>query len=229
MNSKSMNALFALVLVFSFVVPTSAYAALSRAEGTDRTAAARASQWTGTIIGVNFGEHSVIITEGTALDHIKKFAQRSIKIGPETGIYKNDEPITFEDLDVGQRITATGEYNAAKRIVAAERVDLGARVATAPAPKAQAVAAIDDEPKPAPAPAAVKKAKFTKNLKVGSSGSEVIALQKILIAKKYLPAGTRLGNFGSQTKSALQKFQRASGVSATGTVGPQTRTKLNKI
>lgn len=225
MTSKSMNALFALVLVFSFVVPTSAYAALSRAEGTDRTAAARASQWTGTIIGVNFGEHSVVITEGTALDHIKKFAQRSIKISSDTQLFKNDEPITFEDLDVGQRITATGEYNAAKRIIAAERVDLGARVATAPAPKAQAVAAIDDEPQPA----AVKKAKFTKNLKMGSSGSEVIALQKILIAKKYLPSGTKLGNFGAQTKSALQKFQKASGISATGSVGPQTRTKLNKI
>lgn len=197
--------------------------ARSKAEGADRTAAARASEWTGTVIGVNFGDHSVVITEGTALDHIKKFAQRSVKVTSDSQVFKNGEFAAFEDLDVGQRITVSGAYNAKSRIVTAERVDIGVRVAAVPAAKPKAAAVSDT-------PVAAKKVLIARNLQIGSSGAEVIALQKILIAKKFLvmPRGAKLGTFGVQTKTALQKYQKAMGISATGSVGPQTRTKLNK-
>lgn len=195
----------------------------SKAEGADRTAAAKAAQWTGTIIGVNFGEHSVVITEGTALDHIKKFAQRSVKVTSDSQVFKNGEFAAFEDLDVGQRITVSGSYNAKSRIVTADRVDIGTRVAAVPAAKPKAAAVSDT-------PVVAKKVLLARNVQVGSSGADVVALQKLLIAKKFLvmPSGVKLGTFGVQTKAALQKYQKAVGLPATGAVGPQTRAKLNK-
>jgi len=204
-------------------LPAQAATAKSKAEGADRTAAAKAAEWTGTVIGVNFGEHSVVITEGVLLDHIKKFAQRSVKFTSDSEIFKNGDLASFEDLDVGQRITVRGSYNAAKRIVTADRVDIGTRVAAVPAAKPQAAAVSD-------APVVAKKVLIARNIQVGSSGADVIALQKILIAKKFLamPSGAKLGTFGVQTKTALQKYQKAVGLPATGSVGPQTRTKLNK-
>ncbi len=227
MTLTSHHYAFVLALVlgsfFSQIMPAQAATIRSRAEGADRTAAARASEWTGTIIGVNFGEHSVVITEGTKLDHIKKFAQRSVKVTSDSQVFKNGEFAAFEDLDVGQRITVSGSYNAKSRIVTAERVDIGVRVAAVPAEKPKAAAVSD-------VPAAPKRVLISHNLQTGSSGSEVVALQKILIAKKMLvmPSGTKLGTFGAQTKTALQKYQKSVGLPATGAVGPQTRAKLNK-
>lgn len=225
LKSHYYASVFALVLggVLIQTIPAEAAVIRSKAEGADRTAAARASEWTGTIIGVNFGEHSVVITEGTKLDHIKKFAQRSIKITSDSEVFKNGEPVAFEDLDVGQRITVRGSYNAKQRIVTAERVDIGTRVAAVPPAKPKAAAVTE-------APVAQKKTLISQNLQVGSSGAEVIALQKILIAKKMLvmPSGAKLGTFGAQTKSALQKYQKSVGLPTTGAVGPQTRAKLNK-
>lgn len=197
--------------------------AKSKAEGVDRTAAAKASQWSGTVIGVNFGEHSIVITEGVLIDHIKKFAQRSVKFTSDSEIFKNGDLASFEDLDVGQRITVQGSYNAAKRIVTADRVDIGTRIAAVPVAKPQAAAVSD-------APVVAKKVLLARNVQVGSSGADVVALQKLLIAKKFLvmPSGAKLGTFGVQTKTALQKYQKAVGLPATGAAGPQTRAKLNK-
>lgn len=62
---------------------------------------------------------------------------------------------------------------------------------------------------------------FTKNLKLGSTGKEVTELQKIL---KISPTGY----FGSLTRATLIKFQKANNLPQTGTVGPMTRTILNK-
>lgn len=64
-------------------------------------------------------------------------------------------------------------------------------------------------------------ASFTKDLMVGSSGSEVSALQSAI---GVTPA---TGYFGSVTKAAVQKFQTSKGISATGFVGPLTRAALN--
>ena len=69
-------------------------------------------------------------------------------------------------------------------------------------------------------------------LSLGLSGSDVIALQNALIAKGYLPAGKNTGYFGTQTQTALEKFQCAnkiacaSSVSGYGIYGPKTQSIL---
>jgi hypothetical protein len=70
---------------------------------------------------------------------------------------------------------------------------------------------------------------FSQNLTVGSTGSDVIALQQILINKGYLTSvSAPTGYFGNCTQSALEKFQTANGISpVSGYFGPKTRTFLN--
>jgi murein L,D-transpeptidase YcbB/YkuD len=67
------------------------------------------------------------------------------------------------------------------------------------------------------------------NLKTGSSGNDVISLQKFLEAKGILtlPAGTTEGYFGSLTKKALISFQISVGLPATGYFGPMTRAAIS--
>ncbi len=69
---------------------------------------------------------------------------------------------------------------------------------------------------------------FTSLLKVGSSGSEVTALQKTLVAQGFL-ATTPNGNFGPATLAALKKFQTAHKISPLGYTGPSTRAVLNGL
>lgn len=71
---------------------------------------------------------------------------------------------------------------------------------------------------------------FTQNLTVGSTGSEVTALQQMLVAQGHLvmPAGTAYGYFGSLTKAAVAKWQAANGIApAAGYFGPISRAKAN--
>src|SRR3989344_5540090 len=73
---------------------------------------------------------------------------------------------------------------------------------------------------------------FTQNLTVGSTGSEVSALQQWLVSKGYLvmPAGVAMGYFGNLTKSALAKYQASAGITpAVGYLGPITRAKVNSL
>lgn len=76
------------------------------------------------------------------------------------------------------------------------------------------------------APAA--RAEFMMDLTVGSTGSDVTALQTWLIAGGYsIPAGAT-GYFGAQTQAALAAYQAANGISpAAGYFGPITRAKVN--
>ena len=69
---------------------------------------------------------------------------------------------------------------------------------------------------------------FTANLSRGSSGTEVLALQKFLAGEGMLTA-TPNGYYGPQTEAAVVKFQAAHGVSQLGIVGPSTRAALNQI
>ena len=71
---------------------------------------------------------------------------------------------------------------------------------------------------------------FTQNLTIGSRGTEVTALQQMLVAQGHLvmPAGVAMGYFGSLTKAAVAKWQTANGVSPTaGYWGPISRAKAN--
>lgn len=73
---------------------------------------------------------------------------------------------------------------------------------------------------------------FSQNLTVGSTGSEVVALQQMLVAQGHLvmPAGVAYGYFGSLTKAAVAKWQAANGVSpAAGYWGPLSRAKANAM
>ncbi len=67
---------------------------------------------------------------------------------------------------------------------------------------------------------------FTKAISLGSSGTEVLELQKRLKSEGYLSA-TPNGNFGPATQSAVKAYQRAQGLSPLGNVGPATRAALN--
>ncbi len=71
------------------------------------------------------------------------------------------------------------------------------------------------------------KGKFTKTLKKGSSGTEVKDLQKKLTSLA-LYKGPITGSFGSETESALKKFQAKNKLEQTGETGPLTRNVLNK-
>lgn len=72
-----------------------------------------------------------------------------------------------------------------------------------------------------------------RTLSLGSSGSDVTALQNALIAKKYLPEGKNTGYFGLLTQTAVQKFQCAQSIVCANTggvgygiYGPRTRAML---
>jgi peptidoglycan hydrolase-like protein with peptidoglycan-binding domain len=71
-------------------------------------------------------------------------------------------------------------------------------------------------------------ATFTRSLTIGSTGSDVTALQNWLISKGYtIPAGAT-GYFGAQTKAAVAAYQSAKGISpAAGYFGPITMASVN--
>lgn len=71
---------------------------------------------------------------------------------------------------------------------------------------------------------------FTKNLSIGSTGADVIALQNILESKGFLvmPAGISKGTFGKTTSISVKAYQITKGIRATGQVGPLTIAELNK-
>jgi peptidoglycan hydrolase-like protein with peptidoglycan-binding domain len=72
---------------------------------------------------------------------------------------------------------------------------------------------------------------FTRDLTLGSSGSDVTALQKFLNSHGFMVAASGPGSagmettlFGGMTKAALAKFQAAHGIMpASGYFGPKTR------
>ncbi|MDB5259484.1 MAG: stage sporulation protein SpoIID [Candidatus Taylorbacteria bacterium] len=73
---------------------------------------------------------------------------------------------------------------------------------------------------------------FQYDMRAGSESSDVALLQGWLMNHGYdIPAlrsnGIAKGYFGSQTKTAVIKFQAVSGIPATGVVGPITRGKIN--
>src|SRR4051812_33332380 len=69
---------------------------------------------------------------------------------------------------------------------------------------------------------------FTRSLSVGSSGTDVAALQQFLFTKGYL-AVKPTGYYGGLTKYAVQYFQDINHLEQTGSVGPKTRSLLNSL
>ncbi len=64
-----------------------------------------------------------------------------------------------------------------------------------------------------------------RNLKKGMRGTDVKSLQQLLIDLGYAP-GPVDGVFGPKTRAAVIEFQKASGITQDGIVGPVTRGKL---
>lgn len=69
--------------------------------------------------------------------------------------------------------------------------------------------------------------KFLTDFGIGTQGESVIELQKRLRSEGYFTHPTNTGYFGPATAAAVQAYQRAHGLSATGYVGPLTRNSLN--
>jgi peptidoglycan hydrolase-like protein with peptidoglycan-binding domain len=82
-------------------------------------------------------------------------------------------------------------------------------------------------PSAAPVAAPVVAPVFTLALHLGSSGSQVTALQKLL-TKLHFYSSPITGYYGPLTVKAVSAFQKANKISALGTVGPATRAALNK-
>jgi peptidoglycan hydrolase-like protein with peptidoglycan-binding domain len=69
---------------------------------------------------------------------------------------------------------------------------------------------------------------WNRNLSVGSRGSDVLNLQKVLINEGYLKLDSPTTYFGPLTRSALIRYQRANGITpAVGYFGPLTRKHIN--
>ena len=70
---------------------------------------------------------------------------------------------------------------------------------------------------------------FTQYFGLGSTGRDVVALQKLLTSKGFLrlPSGVEQAYFGTTTKMAVISYQTSVGLPATGYVGPITVPRLN--
>ncbi|MES2470804.1 MAG: peptidoglycan-binding domain-containing protein [Patescibacteria group bacterium] len=72
---------------------------------------------------------------------------------------------------------------------------------------------------------------YTRDLTIGSTGADVVALQTFLVARGHLvmPPGVAMGYFGQLTRAALARYQASAGIPATGYFGPITRANLNSM
>lgn len=200
----------------------------SLAEGTDRSKAARAASWTGLVIGINEGEHSVILTDAPRINHIKGYAQRSVLFSDATELTQSGSTITFANINIGDRLRAYGSYNANTRRVSATRVEVTVSGAVAPPPQTT--------PPPAASTAETVVASvqpdtggagadFSHSLSRGAQGDDVMRLQKFLERRGFLhmPTSVAYGYFGSMTEHAVTNYQKSKKISAIGIFGPQTR------
>ena len=80
-------------------------------------------------------------------------------------------------------------------------------------------------PAPAPAPQNIPAPVITRTLALNLFSPQVSSLQSFL-SKAGFFKGPMTGFFGSLTKAAVMKFQKAHGIAETGTVGPITRAAM---
>ncbi len=80
---------------------------------------------------------------------------------------------------------------------------------------------------PTPQPPAPPSFTFTRNLALGSTGTDVRALQQVLVRRGDLRIVATTQFFGQATRAALIAFQIRNGLPGTGFFGPQTRFRVN--
>lgn len=220
MVKKKISLLLSVIFILASIPHSFVFSAIakSKAEGVDRTAAAKAAQWSGLVIGVNEGAHQFIITEAPRLDKIYSYAQRTVSVSENTEIIKTSQAVSFADISIGEKITVRGSYNTKTRIITASRLVVGSAATPSKTTPAAKIAAQDVD----------SATKFKRNLQKGARGADVTALQKILVAKNFLamPAGVAYGFFGVKTKTALVRYQKSVGLPAFGYFGPATRAKI---
>lgn len=126
-------------------------------------------------------------------------------------------------LAVAFAVTAAAPANA----LTAADIQLLVSLGVIPADKADAAMALAGGSTSTGATAAC--GSYTRDLTVGSTGADVVALQTYLEAKGHLviPTGVSKGYFGPLTRSALASYQAAMGISpAVGYFGPITRANV---
>jgi peptidoglycan hydrolase-like protein with peptidoglycan-binding domain len=67
---------------------------------------------------------------------------------------------------------------------------------------------------------------ITRNLSLGSSGSDVLSLQETLKSQGFYTYPSITGYYGSYTEAAVKAYQSAHGIEAVGSTGPLTRASL---
>ncbi len=98
-------------------------------------------------------------------------------------------------------------------------------------PPIQPVTQTTPTPRPV-APTAPKFAGYTRDLTIGSSGSDVTALQQFLVSRGFLsmPAGSSYGYFGALTRDAVARLQSYAGITPVdGYFGSATRARVNQF
>lgn len=128
--------------------------------------------------------------------------------------------ITFNALAAGTHnnctLTVTDSTGQVSNTIFIPSFTVGSGTPTVTAPSSPA----------APATSAPTGYTFTKFLKKGMSGNEVLELQKWLAANGYLTA-TPNGYFGNATEAGVKQLQKDKGLDQFGYVGPGTRAVLN--
>jgi len=109
----------------------------------------------------------------------------------------------------------------------------GSRIARSSFTPAETAPVVLDTPVTAPvaAPAGIvlgaSDFAFSRDLTLGSSGNDVVELQKALRAAGFFTYPTNTGYFGTVTRDAVVAFQKAHNITpAVGYVGPLTRAQL---
>ncbi len=129
-------------------------------------------------------------------------------------IYVSNESTYVNDSSDGYFTVTVGTISGADKILDSRSLTANAIDGTANSPAAENTSG-------------AKSFYFTRFLEEGSSGNEVMELQKSLNKAGY-DAGNADGKFGLKTKEALMKFQTANGLKSDGIAGYEVRTFLNR-
>ena len=171
-------------------------------------------------MGKIFAKHVAAVSQNLRLYG----AAPGVKIRPDLAVLKNTTmPAILNEGAFVDNKTDISDWNDAAELKA-----LGEAYAKA---AAECLGLVKKVVTPAPAPAAEKITVEVKVLKKGAIGSDVKAMQLLLIGYGYkMQNGGKTygadGSFGAATENALKAFQKDNGLTVDGACGPLTWAKL---